>query len=195
MSTIILIRHCETDLAGKFCGHSDPDLNAAGERRLDSLATEIDALGVSRIFSSNLQRAARTARAISERIGVPLEIRPGLREINFGIWEGLSWEEIEQQYHAEAQLWVSEFPARSAPGGEAYQDFVARVEAEFRAILSENDAVKCAVVTHRGVMQYALTECFGFSEDEARKRTENYGAVVVAAQSSAPPQNLSVHSM
>jgi broad specificity phosphatase PhoE len=194
MSTIVLIRHCETDLRGKFCGHSDPDLNAVGRQRLDYLGKEVDALGVSRIFSSDLQRALRTATAISERIGVPVEIRPRLREINFGLWEGLSWEEIEQQYHTEAGLWVSEFPARSAPGGEAYQDFVARVEAEFKAILSENNAATCAVVTHRGVMQYALTQWFGFSEDEARKRTDNYGAIFVATQSTVPARNVSLHS-
>lgn len=183
MSAIVLIRHLETDLAGKFCGHSDPDLNAVGERRLQSLAEELAPLGITRIVSSDLRRASRTALAIGESIGISVERRSGLREIHFGVWEGLRWEEIEQRYHDEAQLWVSEFPTRSAPGGEPYREFVARVEAEFMALIADSHGTTTAVVTHRGVMQHALTRFFGFSEQDALKRTENYGAIVVASQS------------
>jgi len=180
MNAIILIRHTETDLAGKFCGHSDPDLNAVGQQRLDSLAEEIAPLGITRIFSSDLRRASQTATFIAERLGVPVEYRSGLREIHLGAWEGLSWEEVQQQYPSEAQLWASDFPMRRAPAGEKYRDFVARVEAEFKAVIANHDTATPAVVTHRGVMQYALTRFFGFSEDDARKQTENYGAIVVA---------------
>ena len=82
MSVILLIRHADTDLAGKFCGHSDPDLNATGQRRLVSLVEEIASLGVSRIYSSDLRRAAQTAAAIGRRIAVAVEFRPGLRSGN-----------------------------------------------------------------------------------------------------------------
>lgn len=184
MSAIVLIRHLETDLAGKFCGHSDPDLNAVGQRRLQSLAERLAPLGIARIVSSDLRRASRTALAIGERIGVPVETRPGLREIHFGLWEGLLWEEIEQGYHDEARLWVSEFPMRSAPGGEPYREFVARVEAEFMTLIADSRGAMTAAVTHRGVMQHALTRFFGFSERDARKGSEDYGAIVVVSQSS-----------
>jgi alpha-ribazole phosphatase len=183
VSAIVLIRHLATDLGGKFCGHSDPDLNAVGQRRLPFLAEELAPLGITRIVSSDLRRASRTAIAISERIGVPVETRSGLREIHFGLWEGLRWEEIEQGYHDEARLWVSEFPTRSAPGGEPYREFVARVEAEFMALITNSKAGTTAAVTHRGVMQHVLTRFFGFSEHDARKRSEDYGAIVVASQS------------
>jgi len=185
VSAIVLIRHLETDLGGTFCGHSDPDLNAVGQRRLPSLAEELAPLGIKRIVSSDLRRASRTALAIGERIGVPVETRPGLREIHFGLWEGLLWEEIELGYHDEARLWVSEFPTRPAPGGEPYREFVARVEAEFIALIADSRGPTTAVVTHRGVMQHALTRFFGFSEHDARKRAEDYGAIVAASQSNA----------
>jgi broad specificity phosphatase PhoE len=180
---ILLIRHAETDLAGRFCGHSDPELNAAGEQRLQSMVEEIALLGIERIYSSDLRRAARTAIAIGERIGVGVEFRPGLREIYFGLWEGFSWEEIQRKYATEAQRWLGEFPLWSAPEGETYQDFGARVEAEFEPLIQQSGTIRQAVVTHRGVMQYALTRYFGFSEAEAWRRTESYGAMVDATPS------------
>jgi alpha-ribazole phosphatase/probable phosphoglycerate mutase len=187
MNGIVLIRHAETDLAGKFCGQSDPDLNFAGERRLRSLVEEIAPLGSQRIYSSDLRRAARTAAAIAERIRVSVELRPGLREIHFGRWEGLSWKEVEQQYPDEAELWAREFPSGSVPGGESYRDFIARVEAEFHRLLQETESMVRTVVTHRGVLQYALTRFFGFSEADARSRTEEFGAIILAT----PVENLS----
>jgi len=180
MNGIVLIRHGETDLAGKFCGQSDPDLNAAGKQRLRSLAEEIAAFDIKRIYSSDLRRASHTALAIGERIRVPVELRPGLREIHFGLWEGLSWQQIEQQYPLEAEVWTREFPARSAPQGESYRDFSARVDDEFDLLIRENQSIVRAVVTHRGVLQYALTRFFGFREPEARSKTEEFGAVILA---------------
>ena len=200
MNGIVLIRHAETDLAGKFCGQSDPDLNSAGEQRLRSLVEEIAPLGITRIYSSDLRRASRTAAAIGERIRVPVELRPGLREIHFGLWEGLSWEEVEQQYPYEAELWTREFPTGSVPGGESYRDFIARVEAEFNLLLRENESIVRMVVSHRGVLQYALTRFFGFSEADACSRTEGFGAIILASQienlsgRSVDQHSLSMHS-
>jgi broad specificity phosphatase PhoE len=185
MNEVILIRHVETDLAGTFCGHSDPDLNAAGEHRLQSLTEEVARVGITRIYSSDLRRASHTAAAIGERTGAPVELRSGLREIHFGQWEGLTWDQIERSYPREVELWVHEFPECSAPDGEAYRDFVARVEAEFSLVIAQQRNAPSAVVTHRGVMQYAMSRFFGFTRDEAQKRTENYGAIVVAT-----PQDL-----
>lgn len=186
MNEIVLIRHVETDLRGRFCGHSDPDLNADGQHRLRTLLDEVAPLGIERIYSSDLRRASRTAMAIGEHVGAPVELRPGLREIHFGLWEGLRWEHIQQQYPDEAQLWMRQFPTRGAPGGEAYPDFTARVEGEFKALIANRKSARLAIVSHRGVIDYALTRFFGFSEDDARKPTENYGAIVVATQSNLP---------
>jgi len=180
MKEIVLIRHPETDLAGTFCGHSDPDLNAAGEHHLCSIIEQITPIHIAHICSSDLRRASRTATAISERIGAPIELRSGLREMHFGRWEGLTWDQIERNYPRDAALWVRDFPERCAPDGEAYRDFVARVEAELRNVIAQERNGPLAVVTHRGVMQYALSRFFSFTRDEARKATENYGAIVVA---------------
>ena len=179
MSTLIFIRHGETDMAGRFCGHSDPELNLSGELQIACIAEEIAHLGIERIDSSDLLRAARTATVIAQRIGVDVETQKDLREIDFGLWEGLSWQEIEARFPLEAARWLQEFPMHSAPEGEAYADFTARIETAIEPLLREAVARTTAIVTHRGVMTYALTRFFGFSTEEAWTKTAPYGAVVI----------------
>jgi alpha-ribazole phosphatase/probable phosphoglycerate mutase len=182
MSTIVFIRHGETDMAGRFCGHSDPDLNATGKREAIRVAEEISMLNIARIYSSDLRRAAQTAQAIAERVGINVDYSTGLREICFGQWEGLSWQEIESQFLDEAGKWLREFPLQSALGGESYSAFTARVEAIIEELIQEPEVSTIAVIAHRGVMRYALTRFFGFTEAEAWTRTAAYGATVVVTR-------------
>jgi alpha-ribazole phosphatase/probable phosphoglycerate mutase len=180
MSTLVFVRHGETAMAGRFCGQSDPGLNGAGEFQAIHAAEAIAGLGVQRIYSSDLLRARQTADVLVQRIGVSVELRAELREIGFGLWEGLNWQEIEERYPQEAKRWLDEFPLCGAPGGETYAEFTTRVDGVIATMLGETPALRTIVVTHRGVMRYALVRFFGFTEEEAWTRTEPYGAVVIA---------------
>jgi alpha-ribazole phosphatase len=188
MSSIVFIRHGETDMAGRFCGHSDPDLNAAGAREAIGVAEAVSRLNVARIYSSDLRRASQTAQAIAERVGINVDYSTGLREISFGRWEGLNWQQIETQFPDEAAKWLRQFPIGGAPGGESYTDFRARVETMIGKLIREAEAIQeaaestIAVVTHRGLMRYALTKFFGLAEAEAWTRTAAYGAMVPLAR-------------
>jgi broad specificity phosphatase PhoE len=179
MSTFVFIRHGETDMAGTFCGQSDPELNPTGESQAFRLAEEASMLGIERIYSSDLRRTSQTATAIAQRVGVGVEYLSALREVHFGLWEGLHWQEIEDRYPDEADRWLREFPLRSAPGGEAYADFTMRVEAAIAPLLDGAAGIATAVVAHRGVIRYALTRFFGYCEDEAWTKTAPYCAMVV----------------
>jgi broad specificity phosphatase PhoE len=181
MNTIVLIRHGEIGMAGRFCGHSDPELNPAGESQVIRVAEQVAMLGIERIYSSDLRRASRTAACLAQRIGVGVDYLPALREIDFGLWDGLHWQEIEERFPEEADRWIREFPLQSAPGGEAYLDFTARVDAVLTSLLEAAVGKTVAIVTHRGVMRYGLSRFFGFSEQEAWTRTAPYCAVVTAS--------------
>lgn len=181
MGALVLIRHAETAMAGRFCGDSDPPLNAAGEAQLASIVEQLASLDIARIVSSDLRRAMQTANAIGERIGIHVEPRRNLREIHFGEWEGLNWLEIEQRFPLESQSWLREFPWRSAPSGERYEEFAARVQSEFVHLLSVRENSGIAVVTHRGVMQYVLTNFLGFEQSVVSHRCTPYGAIFVAS--------------
>jgi len=179
MRSIVLIRHVETDMAGKFCGHSDPDASPAGMRQIEEILHKVESLGIEHLFSSDLRRAAQTAQAVGRPLGVPIELRPGLREIHFGEWEGMSWQEVATAFPHDAELWIKEYPLRSPNGGEGYDVFNARVRAEITSIVSALPFSNLAIVTHRGVMQSAMTRIFGLFEPDARAMTERYGSVIV----------------
>ena len=65
MSRVLFIRHAETEMAGRFCGHSDPELNAQGRMQLTSLAHQLSAEPIDTVYSSDLRRASATAQAIA----------------------------------------------------------------------------------------------------------------------------------
>jgi broad specificity phosphatase PhoE len=165
-------------MAGRFCGHSNPDLSVAGEAQLAAMVDRVCTRQITRLLSSDLVRASRAAEAIGSKTGVRIELRPGLREIGFGRWEGLKWDEIETQFPREAALWMQIAPQQAAPGGEPYEIFTARVHREFESLLEKAIDSVTAVVTHRGVIEFALTTIFKIPKDEAWKRTGQYCVVL-----------------
>jgi alpha-ribazole phosphatase len=180
MSPILFIRHAETDMAGTFCGHSDPALNGRGLDQLEGLRDKLRAEDISAVYSSDLRRSSETAQAIAEIFGVSCQVRPRLREIDFGQWEGLAWDEIERRDEAYARRWVTEYPQLPAPGGEDFADFERRVLDEVRFLSMEAEALgkNIAVVTHAGVLRTVLCVLHGYSVEDAWARTREYCSIV-----------------
>jgi alpha-ribazole phosphatase len=176
---LFLVRHAETDMAGRFCGQSDPDLNEQGRQQLAGLVNRLSQDAIRRVYTSDLRRARQTAEAIARHFGVGLHVRPGLREIDFGLWEGLSWSEIEVRDPVLARNWVEEFPNSTAPCGESFQQFESRVRRETAFLLGEAANSPIAVVTHAGFVRVVLTKWCKVSQQEAWDRTKDYGSVVV----------------
>ena len=174
MSRLIFVRHGETDCAGSFCGQIDPDLNAAGERQAEEISRDPRLANLETIYSSDLRRAWRTAEAIAARTGAAHHVSADLREIAFGEWEGLRWNEIECRSPEEARLWTAQYPNRPAPGGENFRDFNQRVLRGMQRIWEHSSGPLC-IVSHGGVIRVALTRLFGISEENAWAWTKQYG--------------------
>jgi alpha-ribazole phosphatase len=180
MSELILIRHAETDMAGTFCGHSDPELNARGHAQLDELINRLRAEEIGVVYTSDLRRAHTTGRAIAEAFAVNCHVRSALREINFGRWEGLTWEEIQRRDEVYARRWLAEYPRLPAPDGESLHHFERRVRDEVRVLSLQTETAGCraAVVTHAGVLQTLLRVLHGYCEVSAWEQTRSYCSIV-----------------
>lgn len=174
MNGVLFIRHAETDMAGTFCGHSNPPINARGRQQIQTLMNALDGEEIECIFTSDLERAAYTASVLAEAFGVPYIKKPDLREINFGIWEGRTWRQIQELDEAYARRWTETYPNLPAPGGESFADFQTRAIAEVTEILNSSDRRKVAVITHSGVMRVVLQAMCGLSESEAWELTKYY---------------------
>ncbi|WP_446742948.1 histidine phosphatase family protein [Silvibacterium acidisoli] len=173
MKRLILIRHAETDMAGTFCGHSDPPVNARGLQQISTLQQSLANEQIEAIISSDLLRARQTATALAEYCRSSLTYERDLREIHFGHWEGLTWGQLEKQFPAQSRQWLQRFPVEAAPGGEGYDLFRSRVCSALDHIHAHvEDTV--AVVTHAGVLRIALQHLIGTSFEEAQARQIGY---------------------
>jgi len=182
MSEILFIRHAETDMAGTFCGgRSDPELNARGRVQLAELISRLREEEISVVYTSDLRRAHQTGIAVARAFGVDCRARPALREIDFGQWEGLAWEEIERRDKAYALRWIAEYPHLQAPDGEDFCDFERRVLREVNTLSAEAEVSGCriAVVTHAGVLRTVLCALEGYSEENAWEQTRSYCCSIV----------------
>ena len=177
MSTLLLIRHAETDMAGSFCGSSDPALNARGQEQVRALVQALATQEVCSVYASNLQRALETARSLAESHHVPCIARSGLREIHFGRWEGLRWEQVVSREPAESARWLEAYPKRNFPEGEPVEDFEQRVIEEIN-YLSGLRAYGTVIVTHAGVIRVALKHFAGLSDAACWACTRDYATVI-----------------
>jgi alpha-ribazole phosphatase len=180
MSELLFIRHAETDMAGTFCGHSDPELNERGRIQLGELIDRLRIEEIGAVYTSDLRRAYSTGIAIAEEFLVACHVRSALREINFGQWEGITWKEIERRDDVYARRWIAEYPRLSAPDGESLIDFERRVLDEVKFLSLQAEAAECriAVITHAGVLRTVLRALHGCSEDHAWAQTRSYCSVV-----------------
>jgi alpha-ribazole phosphatase/probable phosphoglycerate mutase len=157
MNTLLLIRHAHTHMAGRFCGHSDPELSSIGHGQLSEIATQVQRWPLSIVYASDLKRAAQTAEAIASPRELNVRLRPSLREIYFGDWEGRSWDETEAADPAFAASWLKAYPNNTPPGGETFHDFEQRVRDELAALAVLIDREVAATVTHAGFIRTALS--------------------------------------
>lgn len=158
---LLLVRHPMADGHGRFQGQRDVPLTAEGRRQLPGLLRKLSHYSIDAVYSSDLARTLTTAEVAARKLGIQCESRRGLREMAFGCWQGMSWEQIEKRYPRLAARWMKEFPRYRIPRAERFDEFVKRVTKELRAIVSANRG-KCAlVVTHAGVIRVAVARALG----------------------------------
>jgi broad specificity phosphatase PhoE len=145
MSRIFLVRHAAVDTQGRYWGATDLPLSRVGRAQLLSLAHTFADTRLDVLYSSDLLRARETATAISKDV----EVDRRLREIDFGLCEGLTFDEIASRWPDVAESLVSNPTSFAAPGGESFRELSVRVN-EFVADRLAGIAGDIAVVAHRG---------------------------------------------
>lgn len=164
MKKLFLIRHGETDgnRALKYYGHTDIRLNRNGIEQVRKLAESIGNEPIVSIYSSDLARAYETATIIAKDHGLNVMQSRGLREINLGDWEGLTFEEIKARDEELVRQWIGEFSTFRMPNGESIPEFRTRIEDEVNAIIAQNSEGTVCVVTHGGVTRMVLCHIMGW---------------------------------
>jgi len=174
-TTILLIRHGETawNAVRRLQGHIDIPLNEEGERQAGALARALADENIDVIVASDLQRAVQTAQAVAgHHDGVPLQTDAQLRERCYGVFEGMLYAEIEQQYPTDYVLWQArDIDAVMPPGvrvAESFRQFYARAVAAISAWAGRHPGQTLVIVAHGGVLECAYRAAVGMSLDSPR---------------------------
>jgi len=167
-TTIYLIRHGETVLTPlkKFSGDGplNPELTETGLAQAEKVAAAVAQLNPEVIIASPLKRTTQTAEAISRATGLPITIEDTWIECSFGIWDGLSIDEVKEKYPADYQSWISS-TGFAPPEGESYDSVALRIEAGLNQIEAEYPGQRVVVVTHNGTIKSAAKVVVGGPSD------------------------------
>ncbi len=151
-ATFVLLRHGETLLTPekRFSGSggSDPSLSQVGRAQAERVAAELAARGtISAIVSSPLRRCRETAETVAARLGLPVDVEDGLREMNFGAWEGLTFAEVGERFPDDLNAWLAS-PTVAPTGGESFEIVAERVSAARDKLLATHAGRTVLLVTH-----------------------------------------------
>ncbi len=152
---LYFIRHGQTDwnVKGKIQGSYDSELNETGIAQAIELSQKImeSHINISKIYSSKQKRALQTAVILGNEISVECIPFEGVEEINFGEWEGLSWNEVQETYPMTYKEWYQDRRYTKTPKGESYQELLERVLSAVHKIIATNHD-NVAIVTHSAVI-------------------------------------------
>ncbi|MFG2623885.1 bifunctional RNase H/acid phosphatase [Streptomyces sp. NPDC048473] len=152
-TTFVLLRHGETALTPekRFSGSggSDPELSATGRHQAERIAQSLVARGtIEEIVSSPLRRCRETAAAVAARLGLEVRIEDGLRETDFGAWEGLTFAEVRERYGPDLDAWLASAKAVPTGGGESFAAVARRVAATRDRLTARYAGRTVLLVTH-----------------------------------------------
>ena len=151
--TLIIWRHGETDhnAGGIWQGQLDIALSAKGREQARNGAAALTAYHPSVIVSSDLQRAADTARSLGELSGLPVRLDERLREIHAGLWQGMTARDVAGQFPAEQAALEAGEDIQRGVHGESMGQVAERTRAAVDDVLADLPAGECAVIATHGV--------------------------------------------
>jgi broad specificity phosphatase PhoE len=132
---------------------------------------------LSAVYCSDLGRAVRSAEIIAAPFKLTPVIVPGLRERSFGIWEGMTFNDIKESYPKEFGLWAENPLKYSPPDGEDTSDVRDRAIGSFDAIIKKHDGDYIAVVAHGGINRIILCHVLGVPLEHIFRIEQDYAAV------------------
>ncbi len=168
-TTIILVRHGQTawnEPGERIRGQSDVPLSEEGIAQARATARYIAARWpLTAVYSSPLSRAMETARAIAEAQGLEVRPLPGLLDLGFGEWEGLTIAEVRDRYPDLWRAWQEAPHTLHFPGGESLDAVRERAMAALEETVRRHPGETIALVGHRVVNQVLLCAILGLGND------------------------------
>ncbi|GAA1398996.1 bifunctional RNase H/acid phosphatase [Catellatospora coxensis] len=157
---LVLVRHGETELTAqkRYSGRGDVPLSAVGEEQAAAAGRRVAGLRPDRVVSSPLSRCKATAAAIASAAGgIPVSVEADLIECDFGVWEGLTFGDVREQYPAELDAWLASTSV-APPKGESFQQVAKRVRGVMGKLQKAYEGQTVVIVSHVSPIKLILRD-------------------------------------
>ena len=189
VTKIYLIRHGETEDADekRYKGHIDVPLSENGIAQIKRLSEFLSAAvpqcrsaaGLTAVYCSGLSRARKSAEIIAGAFGLEPVVAEGLKERSFGVWEGMTFDEIREKYPEAFSAWAKD-PLRFSPmQGESTLEVSERALKVFDEIVSGHNGESIAIVAHGGINRVILCGLLGMPLENIFRIEQDYAALNV----------------
>lgn len=167
MLHLMLVRHgvTEWNAQRRYQGQTDVPLSGLGRRQAELVAGRLAGEMIHAVYASDLSRAWETAQIIARKNGLNISSEPRLRELKFGILEGLTFDEAEAQHPEMITAWLEDF--NNTPGGaETIQAFNQRIVSLLDDLKGKHDEQVVLLVGHGGSLSEILRVVLGLSREK-----------------------------
>ena len=156
---LLLIRHAEVEASyqGVFGGRIDMDLSPRGHDQAATLAKYLEAKPLNAIYASPMKRVQQTLAPFLGNGAPKPVILPDLREVDFGDWTGLRWDQVQEKFGVSAFSWLDHLECGGIANAECGETFRDRVEPCLDRILADHASEQVAIFCHGGVIRMVLS--------------------------------------
>jgi probable phosphoglycerate mutase len=168
MTYIILVRHGQTEWnrIERFRGRADVPLNDTGLAQADATGERVAKTWLPvAIYTSPLSRSVTTAQAIAKHFNLPVQIHPGLADINYGEWQGLTPEEAHQRFPEQVENWYHHPERALIPGGETLAVLRQRAMKTVHDLAGKHTGDTIVLVGHTVINRIILLGVLGLGND------------------------------
>lgn len=169
---LYFLRHGQTASSrdNAFCGSIDPELTADGLAMAQAFAAAYKAHPWTAVFASPMKRTVATAKPLSDAIKIEVQLRDGLKEINYGKWEGMSVDAVNRDFHDDYIRWTAD-PAWNPPtGGEPAITIANRAMLVVEEIKQRYKSGHVLIVAHKATIRIILCSLLGIDVGRFRFR-------------------------
>lgn len=173
--TLYFLRHGQTAFSrdNSFSGSGlDLELTLAGQEMAQAFADAYQSIPWQAIYCSPMRRAVATAQPLCQAVKMELQLRPGLTEMSFGHWEGLTQEEAQQQYPQAYLRWSIEPGWYAPPGGETAHQVARRAMPVIDEISQQFSDGNVLIVSHKSTTRIILCHLLGLEVGLYRHRLD-----------------------
>jgi len=179
ITNLWLVRHGEpaAEKRQMCCVAQDTGLSETGLLQMASVASYLKDEPLATVYSSPLTRALQSARILASARQWPLEVVPDLRELDFGEFTGLTFDEIDRRDPNLYRRWMNAPTGVRFPNGENFRDVRARVLKSFDVIRRERAGQTSVIVGHAGVNRILIAHALGMPELNLFRLGQDHAAV------------------